>query len=197
VLMFRLARLNLTFLVPVIIGTGTLVFALAFLISTNHSELLALVGRDSTLTGRTYLWNAALISIFRHPWLGYGFNTFWAGMQGGSSSLLISVGWYPKHSHNAFIDLTLDLGFLGLATFVAGYLVFSKRALQIVRRVPGPASYWLCAFLCLMVFYNLTDGAIMKQNEIFWVLYTCTAVNISTFMRERSLSKAPVFQHGS
>jgi O-antigen ligase len=196
-LMFRLARFNLTFLVPVMIGTGMLVFALAFLISTNHSELLALVGRDPTLTGRTYLWNAALISIMRHPWLGYGFNTFWAGMQGGSASLLISVGWYPKHSHNAFIDLTLDLGFLGLATFVAGYVVFSKRALQIVRRVPVPAAYWLCAFLCLMIFYNLTDGAILKQNEIFWVLYTSTAVNISTSLGELFLSNQPAFHLGT
>jgi O-antigen ligase len=196
-LLFRLARLNLTFLVPIMSGIGTLVIALAFLIWTDQSQLLALVGRDTTLTGRTYLWNAALLSIFRHPWLGYGFNAFWAGMQGGSSSILLSVGWYVKFSHNAFLDLSLDLGLLGLATFVVGYIVLSKRALQIVRRAPGPASYWLCAFLCLMLVYNLDDGAILRQNDIFWVLYTCTAVNISTLTRERFLSKAPVFQHGS
>ena len=171
-LLFRLARLNLTFLVPAVSGIGTLVIAVAFLIWTDQSQLLALVGRNPTLTGRTDLWHAALVAIFRHPWLGYGFNAFWAGMQGGSSSFLVSVGWYVKHSHNGFLDLSLDLGLLGLATFVAGYLALSKRALQFVRRAPGPASYWLCAFMCLMVLYNLDDGAILMQNEIFWVLYT-------------------------
>jgi O-antigen ligase len=195
-LMFRLARLNLTFLVPVIIGTGTLVFALVLLISTNHSELLALVGRDPTLTGRTDLWMAALASISRHPWLGYGFNTFWEGMQGGSSSILLSVGWYVKFSHNGFIDLTLDLGLLGLSTFVGGYLVLSKRALQLVRRVPGPISYWFCAFLCLMVIYNLDESSILMQNNIFWVLYVSTAVNLSMCLRERFLSKAQVPEYG-
>ncbi|MGD0126627.1 MAG: O-antigen ligase family protein [Terriglobia bacterium] len=194
-LSFRMAKLNLTALVPVLIGIGTSVIALAFLIWTNQSQLFALVGRDSTLSGRTDLWSAALISISRHPWLGYGFNAFWAGMQGKSYSVQLSVGSYMGHSHCGFLDLTLDLGLLGLATFFAGYLVLSGRALQLVRRVPGPASYWLCAFLCLRVFYNLDDAALLRQDDIFWVLYASTAVNISTFMRERFLSNVPVLRH--
>jgi exopolysaccharide production protein ExoQ len=195
-LMFPLARLNLTFLVPAIIASGALVFALAFLISTNHSELLVLLGRNPTLTGRTDLWRAALVSISRHPWLGYGFNTFWQGMQGESSSILLSVGWYVKFSHNGFLDLSLDLGLVGLATFVAGYLFLSKRALQLVRRVPGPISYWFCAFLCLMVIYNFDESSILMQNNIFWVIYVSTAVNLSICLRERFLSKAPVLDYG-
>jgi len=85
---------------------------------------------------------------------------------------------------------------LGVATFVLGYLVLSKKALQIIRRAPGPASYWLGTFLCLMLLYNLDESSILRRNNIFWVLYASMAVNISTFMRERFLSKAPVFQHG-
>jgi O-antigen ligase len=191
----RLVRINFISLVPVISGIGTLGIALAFLICTRQSELLALVGRNTTLTGRTDLWNAVLVAILRHPWLGYGFNAFWAGMQGGSYSVLLSVGWYVRHSHNGFLDLSLDLGLLGLATFAAGYVVLSKRALQIVRRVPGPAAYWFCAFLCLMLLYNLDESSILMQNNIFWILYTSTAVNISTAMRERFSSRKPVFQH--
>ncbi len=194
-LLFRLARLNLTFLVPVMSGIGTIVIALAFLIWTDQSTLLADVGRGKTLTGRTDLWHAALVSILRHPWLGYGFNAFWAGMQGGSSSILVSVGWYVKHSHNGFLDLSLDLGLVGLATFVIGYLVLCKRALQIVRRAPGPAAYWFCAFLCLMVLYNLDESSILMQNNIFWILYTSTAVSISIFARERLKSKKPAFHN--
>jgi len=183
-------------LVPVITGTGALVIALAFLIWTDHSELLAMVGRNPTLTGRTDLWHVALGCILQHLWLGYGFNTFWGvGMQGGSSPVLLSVGWYVKHAHNGFLDLSLDLGLLGLATFVTGYLVLYKRALQIVRRVPGPASYWFCAFLCLMLLYNLDESSILVQNNIFWILYTSTAVNISACVGERLLSKVPVFHY--
>ena len=188
-LLFRLARVNVTFVVPLLSGIGTLGIALALLTYPGQSELFALVGRNTTLTGRTDLWNAALESILRHPWLGYGFNAFWAGMEGGSASVILSVGWYVRHSHNGFLDLSLDLGMLGLATFLAGYVVLSKRALQILRRVPGPGSHWCCAFLCLMLLYNLDESSILMQNNIFWILYTSTAVNISTYVRERRLSK--------
>jgi O-antigen ligase len=191
----RTARFNLTFLVPVITGVSALGIALAFLIYAGQSDLLALLGRSMTLTGRTDLWHAALVSISRRPWLGYGFNAFWAGMQGGSYSVLLSVGWYVKHSHNGFLDLSLDLGLLGLATFVTGYLVLSKRALQIVRRAPGPAAYWFCAFLCLMLLYNLDESSILMQNNIFWILYTSTALNITACVRERFLSKLPALHH--
>jgi O-antigen ligase len=117
-------------------------------------------------------------------------------MQGGSSSILLSVGWYVKFSHNGFLDLSLDLGLLGLATFVTGYLFLSKRALQLVRKVPGPISYWFCAFLCLMVIYNLDESSILMQNNIFWVLYVSTAVNLSICLREPFLSKVPVLDYG-
>jgi exopolysaccharide production protein ExoQ len=189
ILLFRLARVRLSFLVPVLSGLGALGMGLTCLVYAGQSNLLAQVGRNTTLTGRTDLWGATLTSILQRPWLGYGFNAFWEGMQGASYSVITSVGWYVRHAHNGFIDLSLDLGMLGLATFVAGYLVLSKRALQIIRRVPCPASYWFCAFLCFMLLYNLDESSILVQNNIFWIVYTSTAVNISTYVRERRLSK--------
>ena len=170
-------------------GLGALGVGLTCLVYTGQSNLLAQVGRNATLTGRTDLWGATLTSILQHPWLGYGFNAFWEGMQGASYSVITSVGWYVRHAHNGFIDLSLDLGMLGLATFVTGYVVLSKRALQIIRRVPGPASYWFCAFLCFMLLYNLDESSILVQNNIFWIVYTSTAVNISTYLQKRRLSK--------
>jgi O-antigen ligase len=195
ILLSRLAKFNLTALFPIAIGLGTLVIGLAFLIWTDRSQLLAMVGRDSTLTGRTGLWSAILVPLLRHPWLGYGFNAFWAGMQGASASVQLTTGWQMGHSHNGFLDLALDLGVIGVATFVTGYLVLCKRAFQIVRRVPGTASYWLCAFLCLRVLYNLDDAVILRQDEIFWVLYAATAVNIATAMRRRVFSEVSVIHH--
>jgi exopolysaccharide production protein ExoQ len=191
-LLARLARANLTFMIPVMIAIGTLGIALAFVIWTGHSDLLALVGRSPTLTGRTELWKTLPAYILRRPWLGYGFNTFWQGMQGPSSSVILRLGWYARHSHDGFFDLTLDLGFLGLATFVAGYLVLYKRALQLVRRVPGPASYWLCAFMCLMLLYNLDESSILRRNSVFWILYTSTAVNIAACVRKRRAAEGTV-----
>lgn len=137
------------------------------------------VGRSPDLTGRTELWSAVLLSIFRRPWLGYGFSEFWLGMHGESASVLQTIEWLPGSAHNGFLDVMLQLGALGLITFCAGYLVFCRRALGFVSRVPGSVSAWLCTYLLFVLLYNLTESSLLMQHSIYWVLYTSTAVSLS------------------
>jgi len=137
---------------------------------------LQLVGRSPDLTGRTDLWSAALLSISKRPLLGYGFSAFWQGMNGESGSVLDKIGWMAGYAHNGFLDLMLHLGLLGLVTFAVGYLVLWRRALGLHSREPGPVPIWLCMFLIVMLLYNFTEGSILTQNSIYWVLYTSTAV---------------------
>ena len=138
------------------------------------------MGRSPDLTGRFDLWNAALLSISKRPWLGYGFSAFWRGMEGESGSLQLTVGWTTPlvQGHNGFIDLMLHLGALGLAIFTVGYLVVWRRALGFLSRVPGPLPVWLCTYLVFMLLYNLTESSLLTQHSIWWVLYTSTAVSL-------------------
>ncbi len=134
----------------------------------------------------------------KHPWLGYGFKGFWQGMQGESANLLQAVGWPALHSHNGFLDLALDLGILGVATFAIGYLVFLRRAIEIAGKVRGSVPVWLCTYLAFMFFYNLSESSILVENNICWVLYTATAVSLCTYYVPALNSKAEVAaRHGS
>jgi O-antigen ligase len=107
-----------------------------------------------------------------HSWLGYGFNASW--MQGESSSVLQQVNWLVKDADNGFINLVLDLGLLGLSILLAGYLVFWRRALRLLRGTTGVAPIWALVFL-----YNLTVGRLLAQNNILWILYVSIAVGVS------------------
>ena len=85
--------------------------------------ILDLAGKDWTLTGRTVLFLQAMLMIARKPLLGYGYRAFWGPMQEGGGrvdrELQGALTWVPPHSHNSFLDLSLDLGLVGL---VAGCL---------------------------------------------------------------------------
>ena len=56
-------------------------------------------------------------AILKHPWLGYGYQAFWRGVDGPSVDVHLS-GWIPPHAHNGFLDLALDLGIAGPLLFV-------------------------------------------------------------------------------
>jgi exopolysaccharide production protein ExoQ len=176
--LYKLIRNKLTVVVPVGIVSGLSLIGALPLIGAYGQELLSMLHRSATLTGRTDLWHAVLFSVAKHPWLGYGFNTFWMGMQGESASVMLRVGWFPKQAHNGFLDLVLDLGAAGLVTFLAGYVILWSKALRLIRRVAGPNPVWVCTFLSFMFIYNLTESSILVQNNLFWILYVSTAATL-------------------
>lgn len=178
--LYRLIRSRLTVAIPVVCAGLLLVGFLLLLQDISAAEALQFVGRSPDLTGRIDMWNAALLSISKRPWLGYGFDAFWRGMEGESGSIQLAVGWTRPvaHGHNGFVDLTLHLGALGLATFAVGYLVVWRRALGFLSRVPGPVPVWLCTILVFMLLYNLTESSLLTPHSIWWVLYTSTAVSL-------------------
>ncbi|MBA4157286.1 MAG: O-antigen ligase family protein, partial [Gemmatimonadetes bacterium] len=117
-----------TVLVPVlcfmmVLGVGTATVLLAY-----SEALVSVFGKDLTLTGRTDIWEAVFSSILNRPWLGYGFSAFWLGRSGESAEVFRTVGYAVIHSHNGFIDIAADLGFVGLTLFLAGFASTAARA---------------------------------------------------------------------
>jgi O-antigen ligase len=176
--MYRLVRSKLTVAIPVSILVGLVAVGLGLLFSTMLPSLLLMFQRNTTLTGRTELWHVLLLTIAKRPWLGYGFNAFWSA-NGGSSAVSQQVDWLVKGGHNGLLDVTLDLGILGLTVFLAGFVVVCGRALRLMRKASGVGPIWLFSYLVFMFLYSLTESTILHQNNIFWILYTSTAVSIS------------------
>lgn len=176
--LYRLARARFTLAIPILM-LGSMLLACLALIGERHSAgVFALVGRNSTLTGRTELWKAVWSAIAVHPWLGYGFSAFWRSWHGQSGLVLEAAGWNAGYAHNGFLDLILQLGVVGLASYLFGYVLLCKRAVGLLRRSQSPALKWLCSLLLFMLIYNLTEGSILGQDSIVWLLYISAAVAI-------------------
>ncbi len=190
--LYRLVRCKLTFAIPVGIVLGLAAIGSGLLLYTMLPSLLAVLQRDPTLTGRTFLWRAMLDSIAKHPWLGYGFNAFWMA-EGESSTVLRQISWTAKDPHNGFLGVTLDVGLLGLSILLVGYVALWRRALRLVRRTTEGIPIWFCTYLAFIFLYNLTLGGFLVQNNIFWVLYTSTAVCVSLYIPARPALRVTTF----
>lgn len=188
--LYRLFRQKMSVWIPTFLLLGGAFLVAIFLVGATLPDVLQAMGRDPTLTGRTYLWKAVLPSIAGHCWLGYGFNAFWLGMRGQSASVLVRVGYVVSQAHNGFLNLVLELGLVGLGAFLAGYLQIWQRAFRFLRISTDPIPLWLCTYLTLMLIYNLVESSILKQNDIFWVLYTSVAVSV--FLYKPAKPIAPV-----
>jgi exopolysaccharide production protein ExoQ len=149
-----------------------------FLLLPNLGALFTLIGRDSTLTGRAQLWTMSLQAAAKSPILGYGYNAFWNVSQ-QAMQIRSMLHWNPPHSHNSFIDLTLQLGLVGLFLFVAAYAVAIRRAVSYTRPSLGRESMWPLAYLSFTLLFGITEGGFVAPGSIFWMLFVAAACSVT------------------
>ena len=156
-----------------------LVGGVANLLVSNLETILGAFGRDATLTGRTDIWGAVLDKIKERPWLGYGYKVFWLSQHGEADYVWNANPWRPNHAHNGFLELTLDLGLLGLLVFVLGFLSAYLGALICILSVKTAVCLWPLLYLTFMLLTNLSESSLLRQNNIYWVLYVAVICSTS------------------
>ncbi|HBE18537.1 MAG TPA: O-antigen polymerase [Cyanobacteria bacterium UBA11149] len=144
---------------------------------SNWESFLTGLGRDTTLTGRTDIWAAVIDKIREQPWLGYGYKAFWQA--GGGQDYV----WYVFRfaiftAHNGYIDLTAQLGLLGLSCFVLSFITAYMRALAWIRL--GKTSEWLwpITYLTFIFMYNQSESTNIETNSFFWILYVAVTLSM-------------------
>jgi exopolysaccharide production protein ExoQ len=130
-----LQGLRLTFRWLVMSLTALLLTAggIAFLSYGGMDVVLAAFGKDSSLTGRTYLWSEGLRLGSLFPNLGHGYNAFW--VMGNSESERLWAEFYIDsrtgfHFHNTFIQAYVDLGWLGVVAISSIFLITLIRCIK-------------------------------------------------------------------
>lgn len=139
---------------------------------------------DPTLTTRTDIWDFALRMAERKPILGYGFESFWqAGPE--SPSVREAPGFVARmpHAHNGYIDIMLQLGFVGLALLIVlQFAAFHAADAALRRRF---AMGWLC--LCLMLLAglrNFMESQWFRGFDMFSMAFVI-AVALAASIKER------------
>jgi len=155
-----------------------LAMMLLFLSPQIGPRLAGMVGRDATMTGRTEVWTLSLSSIAERPVLGYGYSAFWNGSE-EAARIRQLVGWDVPHAHNAFIDVTLELGIVGFLIFVAAYSVAIRRAAAYVQNNPDDEAKWPLAYMVFTLLYCMTESGFLLSNSILWILFSASAFSVS------------------
>ena len=82
-------------------------FAVSSVSHVNLNYLAYIIYGDSTLTGRTLIWDFATYEIGRRPILGWGYQSFW--LVPNSPSVADAPGWVSMmpNAHNGYYDALL------------------------------------------------------------------------------------------
>lgn len=169
--LFRLLRLRMDLAIMVFVGAVMLGGSVAVLVASNWEALLTAMGKDPSLTGRIPMWEVLARTIEARPWLGYGYNAFWLGEAGPSAAPLKEIGWNTPTAHNGYLEVALQLGLVGLAVFLAGYLAAVRQAIAGLRRTVTADALWPLLILTFTLLYNFTESVLLEKNNTSWALY--------------------------
>lgn len=141
----------------------------SFLVASNFNQVLAAMDKDPTLTQRTIIWAQVFPSILKHPFLGYGYSAFWAGLNGESSQTVLTTGWMEGQAQDGYLDVLLQLGAVGLIPVVALFLNgFIKAVLAVERKLLNRAVMLAITVLPLILVENIGESSLLLPLGIPW-----------------------------
>ena len=153
---------------------------LATMVTVAPEVLLELIGKDKTLTGRTDIWDALLLSIKEKPWLGYGYGVYWMDQLGPSYYVRLQLQWGIPTAHNGWIETWLSVGFVGVAAFVLLFIWTAILAFQRISR-GGAETYWVILVLATYFIFSVSESSILERNDFSWVIFVATAAKLFAF----------------
>ncbi len=155
-----------------------------------NGDLAGAVGRDPTLTDRTFIWKLVL-SMHTNPLVGAGYESFWLGRR---LQRIWELSGPINESHNGYLEVYLNLGFIGVFLLV-GFLITSYRNMcQQLISLPAIASLNIAVWT-VMLFYNITEAAF--KSGLIWVTLLLGAIVVRAQIEEDSSSVGTLENSGA
>jgi O-antigen ligase len=148
------------------------------------------LGRNTTLTGRTPLWDAILENVRLHPLLGEGYDAFWVAGNQRAEYLIQSVGWDAFTAHNGYLEVLNTLGLigLGLLLWVAARALRQAWAAMHVDPARGEAVF---LGLVWLLFSSQTKSVFCAGTSLGWVMFLVLCALAARFGATGAPQSAP------
>lgn len=152
---------------------GTVAVVVAFY----RAEVFEFFGKSPDMTGRSGIWKLVLGLIEQRPFAGWGWTGHWMpGVKPYEGLVVINnVPYYQ--AHNAYLDVAMQLGFIGAIIFAFLLLItFIKLWRLAVRHTVALYLWPILVFMGLLV-WSLTESRMLI--EIGWLLLILFAVKVN------------------
>ncbi|WP_454110742.1 O-antigen ligase family protein [Leifsonia shinshuensis] len=102
---------------PVYLTAAALAVVVVVSVVLFASRIPVLLGKSEDLTGRLTIWNSVTHLAQERPAFGWGWVSYWAPWVEPFKNLAVRSGVVYLQAHNAWLDVWLQLGIVGLVLF--------------------------------------------------------------------------------
>ncbi len=169
---------------PFVLGVLFVAAPLALIAVFNQDALLAMLGKDPTLTGRTDIWAYAIADIAQRPLLGWGYAAFWTTDNPAAWAISDALHWWVPQAHNGVLEILLSVGLIG-AVFYTVLLARVFRLSVKCMRTPQSAMGITCLLSCAgAVMVGVSENVLLYTGAVTCIFF------ITGFYCEKAVSQA-------
>jgi exopolysaccharide production protein ExoQ len=166
-------------------GVASALIAAAIAVAVFAREtVFGWLGKSSDLTGRAETWQKVWELVEQRPWFGWGWVSYWPTWVEPFDGLDTQAGMAVMSAHNAWLDVWLQLGIIGVLVFAPIVVLTLQRtwfrAIDQPRDGPGPAlpyatsALWPLLVLTALIVQSLTESRMLIESG--WLLLILLAV---------------------
>lgn len=144
------------------------------------------MGKNATLTGRTDIWKLVL-AMAGNPIIGTGFESFWLGNR--ADKMWSLYYFHPTQAHNGYIEMYLELGWVGILMLTGIVLTGYRNALALLRTNPDEARIRL-TFIAIALVYNVTEAG-FRMMTLTWIFLLLSAMAVPDAVPEVAADAVP------
>lgn len=137
---------------------------------TYYAQIITLLGKDSTLSGRTEIFAAMLQVIFARPLVGYGYIAYFYGPH----NFILGVSTDPQSPQqaldNGYLGLWLDLGAIGILLLGMVLLRAWRDILICIRNGRAEQVGWHVSIIMLAIASNTVERMFLLPNYLAWIM---------------------------
>lgn len=133
-----------------------------------YRQIFDLLGRSPDASGRFYIWEQVWLLVTEKPLLGWGWIGYWIPGVEPWEKLAVVNGVPMYQAHNAYLDVLVQLGVIGLVLFLAMLLQGFIRNWRVAVRHTSPLYLFPLFVLLVILGQSLTESRLII--EISWIL---------------------------
>jgi exopolysaccharide production protein ExoQ len=171
----------------VVVSAMAAVLLLGCLITlwVDPSFALGIVGRDTTLTGRTPLWSAVIELIGQRPVLGWGYRAMFQSDDASTALIDRVTDGGASGSHNSFLEIALQLGVVGMGVMLVIIAIALGRGLWCGKTEIGPLGWFSLMFFVGAIIAGQTIQTFGQNQVIEWVVFNVLSFSCGLALASR------------
>lgn len=179
-----------------VLAAGLGIGILAFPNGISLEDVTQVSGRDTTLTGRTEIWDESVRAAGERPLSGYGFGAFWGVGGGGvesdaAGSIRARLAVPVANAHSGLLDVILDLGIPGAIVAALVLAAAARRGFQDGRAGLVDGALLRATVVGILLVSTATESGLLQENAFLTVLLVVAAAARADPAQPRARRAAP------